>query len=217
MNNNIQGLIACSGNATRFAQSIGKNPPYPKHLEMIGDKSVLNMVTESFIKYIPVSSITFTINSQLQDQYISHLKNIQEKLPNIKLSFVVTTPGENSNIYTDLKNAVKNDIFQLNGKKLKLPEDPIMAIGYGDAIIKIAKAKSIQKAIESYLPKLETGHNISIFNHANTPTQALHYITKPSSFSEKWPTKIIEAYKYGFECWNINTIGQLRQAREDLS
>lgn len=216
--NNIHGLIACGGNATRFAQSVGQPPPYPKHLEMIGDKSVLERAVNSILTNVgSVSGITFVLNPRLKDQYVAYLSKLQSEYPTIPFSYTAGEKAdENEGLFSELRRTMRNELYDLEGQMLQF-EDPTVAFGFGDAIVRIRDQTRMQDKLREYEERIRSGKTVTIVDMSRWSPGTLYIIGRLNYLPDtRYPNYEIEAVPYGLKTWNINTREDLIRAKIDL-
>lgn len=210
----IQGVLLCSGNGSRFAKSVGRPAPYPKHLEMLGERSVLSRAVDSLVQNTGVSGISFTLNPLLQNQYVTHLRMLQQDYPAIPFTFMRGGAGNLKVIPSEIRQGMKN-AYDLSGQKVAFG-NPLVALSFGDSVVKLEEEDGIKQLIEeSYLHNIfRNGKNIYIGQRIG----GLKYIL---SHLQSMSTDIADILirfgsEYGMRAWNINTKQDLLGAKYDL-
>lgn len=217
----LHGLLLCSGNATRFAQSVEAESPYPKHLEKIGDKTILELSIEGLISNLEVQAVTVTLNPILKDTYISHLIDIQHKHPEVSLNYILTLPNEYPDshridgICDGLRRDINRGIYALDGSLISF-QNPVYVFAHGDALIEITDKEELKRDINGLTSQLEEGRDVMITT-GGPWSGTLYYLGKINSLSDYYEHKNgISAGLYGFRVWNINRIEDLIMAKRDF-
>jgi hypothetical protein len=211
--NTIHGIFACAGNGTRFAESVGKPSPFPKHLQMLGDKTVLHWALEGLINNIGVSSVTFTLNPALQEPYLDYLKHLQGSYPGVEFSFAPVVEIDGARLFTNVKATVNTGVYDLEGQPYKLG-NPVVAIALGDSVISKGDSTAIQKDISAYLEDIKEGKSLGIFR--NPERGLLYWLNKVSDLGEDPPSIRKTAQDYNLKWWNCNTLAELQIAKREL-
>lgn len=213
----IHGVIACAGNGRRFAASVGSAAPYPKHLAVIGDRSILARVTDGLIRHVPVSGITFTLNDRLKDIYLPYLRGLQLQHPDVPFSYTIPPPDDVDHDFSRLDKKLKGNISTLGGVPMDLG-DPILAATYGDTFLGPGNTNQLRAEIEEYLPYVKDGGNFILIGGGDFfSAHRLYQIYAPRNWSEA-PGRCVVRYaeKYGMQCWNINDFRDAKCAEQEL-
>jgi len=212
--NGIHGIIACAGNGSRFAQSVGKISPFPKHLEMVGDKSVLNYAFEGLVHNIPVESVTFTLNPLLQERYIDHLHELQSEYPNIALSYAPAREIPGARLFTNIQETLRHGVIMLDGREADLG-NPIAAIALGDSVITQGNRDALKQDIDELLPHIVEGKSFAIFRDPQLKG-LMYWLSAVSELSDGDPHFSRNAHDYDLRWWNCNTREELLIAQREL-
>ena len=210
----IHGIIACAGSGTRFAASVGKPPPYPKHLEKVGEETVLTKAFKGLIRNIPVNKVTFTVNPRLQALYVDHIKELQEKHPDIELSYSPTADPESIGLFPNLKSALTREIRDLSGISLHV-ENPVVAIALGDSVVTEGDKSTIAKDLETHLPSILDGQSFAIYRDIEK-RGLVYWLSRLHNLDNGLPTHKRAAMDYGIRWWNCNSREELAAANKDL-
>lgn len=212
MNFPIQGIIACSGQGSRFARSIGVKAPYPKHLEKVGNQTILRRTVESMIRYIPVTGITVSLNPDLQGPYLSELERIATSHRNLKFSYLAEYPQDDD--YKELFTELGQGVLTLDGRKLNLG-NPLVAFVHGDLILN-GDGNEFHSLMQTILPRLSNDEKRSI-STGGIFGGAVYCISKLHIFNDgKLFPILTDIGKYGIHSWNINSIDDLIEAKNAL-
>ena len=211
--NSIHGVIICGGNATRFAESVGKSYPYPKHLEMLGDKSVLGYALDGLVANIPISSVTFILNPNLEGMYVDHLKILQESRRDLHLSYAPEIEEEYDSVFTKIKKSVCEGVYTLDGQRFELG-NPVITIALGDLVITEGNTEALKRDVATYFPDISDGKSFAIFR--NGLQGLIYWVSRISEVGESRPDISRDAQEYFLKWWNCNAIEDLLIAKRDL-
>jgi len=211
----IHGIIACGGNSERYAQSVGEETPFPKHLQEIGGKTLLTRSFEALIYNVPeIKSVTFALNRQLEKPYIEHMKEIQKAHPEIQLSFTSTVKIDGRHLFTNIKTAVYEGVYDLSHHKIYLG-NPIVAIALGDSVVRNGDTGAIQTDLNKHHSSLAEGSSLGIFQSGKSEG-LIYWFSRLNGLGEGDPDFREDGQKYGLSRWNCNTKGELTVAKRDL-
>lgn len=208
----IHGVLAASGEASRYAASIKVDTPFAKHLEDLGGRTILDRSVQSLIDTVPVNGITFTLNYELREKYLSFLRVLQEKYPNIPFSYTLGLSRSDLlhlSIIRELK-AVKS---LKDNRYIKLG-DPLVALGFGDTVVSASKDNELRRVISYGLPDLRTRNILVVETNFFWRTRIFNLGRLSRLFVGE--PDVVDISKYNMACWNINTKRDLADARENL-
>lgn len=210
----IHGIIACAGNGTRFAASVGKPAPYPKHLEKVVEESVLTRAFRGLVGNISVDRVTFTVNPRLQELYVDHLKELQQQHPHIELSYSPTADPESAGLFPNLRRALTREVRDLTGMPLEV-NNPIIAIALGDLVVTEGDKPAIAKDLETHLPSIAEGQSFAIYRGIEK-RGLVYWLSRLHNLDNGLPTHRKAAIDYGIRWWNCNSREELTMASKDL-
>jgi hypothetical protein len=211
MTNLLHGIILCAGEGTRFAESVGAKPPYPKHLEPFGDGTVLSRVVADLARLTPVTGITVTVNLSLQEAYLEELSRIS-KHTQVPLSYLVMyAPGLGG-----LTDRLVNKATHITGGETRIIGN--VAVAPGDVIISGNDGGLLRSEVAAILEKIDRGRNAAVTVGGLGPFGcALYALDRTDLLCVQRASKPqIRIEAPGLRFWNINTIGDLREARAAL-
>jgi hypothetical protein len=218
MAQSMHGILACSGNATRFAASVGAQAPYPKHLEQVAGRSVLDRSVESMATFLPVSDVTVILNPQLEEAYIAHLRQLQGEYPHISLHYVLQEPHERSGLMGSIRDSMKDGIYTLDGEK-KAFGDPVVAVGFGDAIVRGNYSSEVHRLVTAQMKNIEYGDRLVVgagFGRVFGPMM-IYNISRFSRLTDRFRADMgIDGLEHDIAVWNINRKEDIHEAENDL-
>jgi hypothetical protein len=208
--------MTCSGDATRFAASLGIVGPVAvaKHLQKIGGRSVLQRSIDSLITNIGVSGITFTLNPLLAERYIQYLQEIQPEYSKVDFSYTVRSAVKQEGFCDGVRRSIREGVYKLDGQVFDIG-NPIMVLTHGDAIFKISQIDRMRQKIAEYSSFLERGGNLMVVT-GGMFSGTVYYLGQIDSLSDHYYGDGLNAGRYGLEFWNINTVQDLNEARKSF-
>ncbi len=214
MPTSVQGLIVCSGTGRRYAQSIGsRENPYPKHLERIGNKTLLEKATDSLLDCLPVTGVTYTIHERLENRYVDEIKKIAAKHRRLKFTYTLVRPNGELDLQ-QLSFYLSENLQDLRGSHAYLHEG-VIALAYGDVFL-VGDGRELKKDVNRYVPQIELGHNLAVYSdplYGGT----IYCLSNTHNFGRQTSYHpLADIHGYGLHLWNINDIGTLIEAKMDL-
>lgn len=210
MSDQLHGVITASGNGSRYASSIGATPPYPKHLEKIAGKTVLQWAVEGMAHYLPVSDICVTLHPAFGDLYRAELHRIQEQLPSVPIrAFDIAPIADDGDIASGIVHKVFGPGF--------FDDANLVAYGSGDVVLNGGDAEGIKSVLRSCLPRISKNRMaVSVIPdvgwwgriYAIAPGWRMSDHVRSDSHTS------LEAF--GINWWNINTRGDLLRAENEV-
>lgn len=207
----MHALIACGGNGSRFAESVGASVPYPKHLEKIGAKTILQLSVESVLSVADIDKVTVLLNPKLRKTYIEELRKIKTENPNIRF---FETDAPNKEDYMSIAIQLGKGIRDLSGKpdKFDINEDVISC--HGDIFLKNQGNKNeLKVGIMNFLKEKRSGELLDLCDDFADP---LFLVGRPIDWTNDGSSRRIEKRsidRYGLGYFNVNTIGILNEIR----
>lgn len=211
----VHGIIACAGNGTRFAESVGKPNPYPKHLESFGRKTVLQRALEGMVSNMAPDKVTFTLNPRLQDLYIQHIRGLQDVYPGIEMSFAPAIEEEGVALFGNIKRTLSPGIWGVDGQKREF-SGRVLAIGLGDSVVTPSPDSSLKRDVHANLDLLEK-ESFAVFRDVNEGG-LIYWVSGFEELGDSaTPPKHRRGGKeYGLKWFNCNTIQELQRAEREL-
>lgn len=212
-NTRIHGVLACGGSGTRFARSRGARSPYPKHLEQVAGKTVLERSVESMIAFTGTNSITITLNPLLAQQYIEEIKKIAERHKNIEFSYLISTETKTDGIpLSQLKNDLRNGATTLNNKRVKFNENDPLIIGPGDTFLTGQDNGRLKKDIQDFV-----GQRSNDVSGVGPSEGFVYLIIKPSNLNDDIHPHLALLSDYGLGFVTINQQRDISNAEGQLT
>lgn len=215
MNSWIQGILACSGNGGRFAGSVGGQSPYSKHLELVGDKTVLQRAVESMISCMLADGITIAVNPTLADLYMQEIQRLSVLYPEKQLSYVVspvegTKPGIES-----IRDNMQKGIYSPQGVRTQL-HNPLVTYAHGDLFLDgdLTQLRDDTKTMWQWVEKREGKY--AVISDVTGYGGSIYLLSRWHNLSAFGYSPYAALDRYGIRFFNINDVFELNQARTEL-
>jgi hypothetical protein len=161
-----------------------------------------------------IKSVTFALNRQLEKQYTEYLKEIQKNHPDIQLSYTSTIKIDGRHLFTNIKTAVDEGVYNLSDHKIYLG-NPIVAIALGDSVVKNGDSKAIQEDLNTHYSGLIEGKSLGIFQSGKSEG-LIYWLSRLNNLGEGAPDIREDGQKYGLSRWNCNTREELIATKQEL-
>lgn len=207
----MQAIIQCGGNGSRFAKSIGAKTPYPKHLEKIGEKTILQLSVESVLSIAEVDMVTFLLNPVLRQPYIGELRKIRKENPNIKF---FETDGPRNEDYISIAGQLGKGIKDLNGKDYRFDITQDAIVCHGDIFLK--NQGNMKRLKDDIVDFLVTNTSKKLLDICDDFADPLFLVGRPidwtnDGLSPHIEKRSIDEYRLGY--FNVNTVEILNEIR----
>lgn len=210
----FRGVIACGGNGTRFAKSVGVTAPYPKHLEQIHGLSVLYHAIQGMRGNIGIDRFTITLNPALRGPYLDHLKDIQSEESGIELTYAFGEPDTETGLFSIIKNGFERGVYNLQGKQVPIGNE-LVTIALGDSVITVGDSFRLQKDLDNMLPWLMRNQSFAIFRDQERGG-LIYWFSRLSELGDGSPTYRRGGSDYDLRWWNCNSREELLVAEEEM-